>query len=234
MMAVRMRPTILLTGFGPFPGTPFNASAALVAVIESEAARRRLPYELCCATLPTDWREAPALVRTLADQRKPDAIIHFGVSSRATGFQIETLGFNNAAAALDCSGRLPEGHYVHRGGPPRLSATLPAWALLRQLRLAGLPVSLSADAGRYLCNATLYRSLLAAARSPALPLAGFIHIPALTREAFERASASPRECTGAMLEKGAWIILATLARIMRERKTPARRIPANRLMSSWL
>jgi pyroglutamyl-peptidase len=226
------RPTILITGFGPFPATPFNASAGLVQAIERKAAERFLPYDLRCAILPTDWREAPALVGALVAELKPVAVVHFGVSSRATGFQIETVGYNAANGAADCSGRLPHGYHVRRSAPPRLAATLPVGQLAWQLRLAGLPVSLSSDAGRYLCNATLYHTLLVSAAFPDPPLAGFVHIPALKPEEFENPATAARACNGAMLERGVWIILATLARILRNNEGAARRVCPNQLMNS--
>ena len=226
------RPTILMTGFGPFPATPFNASAELVQAIERKAAERLLPYDLRCAILPTDWREAPALAGALIVELRPDAVVHFGVSSRATGFQIETAGHNAANGAADCSGRLPHGHHVRRGGPPRLAATLPVKHLAWQLRLAGLPVLLSSDAGRYLCNATLYRTLLMSAAFPDPPLAGFVHIPALKRHEFRNPATAAPACNGAMLERGAWIIHATLARILRNSEAAARRVCPNQLMNA--
>jgi pyrrolidone-carboxylate peptidase len=40
-----------------------------------------------------------------------------------------------------------------------LTATYPAARLVQRLRMEGLPAQLSADAGRYLCNAVLFESL---------------------------------------------------------------------------
>ena len=51
----RDRPVILLTGFGPFPSVPANATSLLVPRI-AEAARTAFPgiaFEV--RTLPTEW-----------------------------------------------------------------------------------------------------------------------------------------------------------------------------------
>jgi pyroglutamyl-peptidase len=179
------RPHILVTGFGPFPGVPYNASNALVGFLDDAA--RDLPLRLETALLPTDWREGPAKATHCAETLRPDAIIHFGVSSRAKAFQLEMCAFNHCRASADCSGRPPEGFHVQRGGPPVLHSTFPAEFLVRRLRYLRIPAYLSFNAGRYLCNATLYRSLYRASQLPGAdaPLIGFIHIPAFAADEIE-------------------------------------------------
>jgi pyroglutamyl-peptidase len=211
MTRAARRPRILVTGFGPFPGQPFNASAALVAALAEDEAVAALPAEVAVDILPTDWRRGLELAGRLTETFRPDAVVHFGVSSKARHFEIETRAFNAARLAPDCSGAMPAGYHIVRGAPPVLSATLPAPLLLRRLRLAGLPVSLSRDAGRYLCNAALYHSLAKAARSNRRTQVGFIHMPALLRKddaAFDTEG-------WFVLMKGARIILQTLAGFLR-------------------
>ena len=170
---------ILVTGFGPFPGVPFNASSVLIEQL-AETNPRSVPRAMIVpAILPTDWSLAAALSRGLVQKFDPDVILHFGVSRRCTGFEIETQACNLASPFLDHAGRAPLGRKVRRGAPPILKATLPAPLLVQRLRLAGLPAVLSSDAGRYLCNAVLYETLLHIRDRKPAPLVGFIHIPAL-------------------------------------------------------
>lgn len=178
-MRARMRPVLLVTGFGPFPGVPFNISAALVDYLTSRPACPQM--ELHTAILPTHWREGPAIAVTRIRELLPDAVIHFGVSRHADGFQFEARAYNQCANLADCAGTFASGFYLRRNGPPMLHTTLATATLIRRLRLAGLPASHSGDAGRYLCNALLYSSLLVAEALPERnrPLVGFIHIPAL-------------------------------------------------------
>ncbi len=50
-----LRSTVLLTGFGPFPGVPSNTSADLVKKVV-RLARRTLPeFHFAAAVLPTEW-----------------------------------------------------------------------------------------------------------------------------------------------------------------------------------
>ncbi|MBX2806789.1 MAG: pyroglutamyl-peptidase I [Hyphomicrobiales bacterium] len=182
-MSGRPGPLVLVTGFGPFPGVAFNVSSALVDDLASRTAT--IPAQLHTISLPTHWRDGPAMVAAKLNGLKPDAIVHFGVSRQAAGFQFETIAYNHCARIADCAGNSAAGFYIRRGGPPYLTATLPIKAMMQRLRLAGLPASLSKDAGRYLCNATLFNSLYQAQRLPghARPPVGFVHIPALPRGA---------------------------------------------------
>ncbi|WP_170937096.1 MULTISPECIES: pyroglutamyl-peptidase I [Rhodomicrobium] len=176
---VRPQIRILVTGFGPFPGVPFNASAALIGHLAETDRLRGAGVSLHTAVLPTDWRRASAEAGALIRSIRPDAIVHFGVARRAKGFQVETRAFNATRPVLDHDGRMPGGRSVRPGAPPMLAVTVPSERLVRSLRLARLPAVLSRDAGRYLCNAILYQSLLQARAAADPPLAGFVHIPAL-------------------------------------------------------
>lgn len=211
MTRAARRPRILVTGFGPFPGQPFNASAALVGALAEDETVAALPADVTADILPTDWRRGPELAGRLAENFRPGAIVHFGVSPKARHFEIETRAFNAARPARDCVGALPAGYHIVRGAPPVLNATLPAALLVRRLRLAGLPASVSRDAGRYLCNAALYHSLARAARSNPPARVGFVHMPALVPG---HDAAFDTEGWLALM-KGARIILHTLAGFLR-------------------
>lgn len=209
-----VRPVLLVTGFGPFPGVPFNISAVLCENIATIMKNYRA--ELHSVVLPTHWRDGPAIAAAKIREMKPDAVVHFGVSRAAGGFQFETRAYNQCAVTADCTGKSAQSFYFRRGGPPLLQATLPVTSLIRRLRLRGLPAQISRDAGRYLCNATLYNSLHEAHLTPehARPLVGFVHIPALP-------AASMYETSGhfgwAHLQRGAVELLHGLIRSLRKR-----------------
>lgn len=174
-MVMSKAPTrILLTGFGPFPGVPYNASASVVEQLATAAAS--LPdVRVTWAILPVDWQVAPVQVATLIADERPDIALHFGVSRRARGIVIETLARNRCIAREDTCGRLPKSENIDGGGAESLAATFPAQAIRSGLLSKGLPVELSEDAGAYLCNAVLYASLQACGGSGTR--AGFIHLP---------------------------------------------------------
>lgn len=200
-------PRILLTGFGPFPGMPFNASGALVGAFAETPPRRAPGPSIRAALLPTDWRLALEQLRDLIADARPHAALHFGVSARARGFAIETRAFNQTCPRADCMGCAPPQRAVRRNAPAILPATLPAMRVVQRLRMAGIPAGLSHDAGRYLCNAVMFESLWLGETSR-IPCAGFIHIPALAPPGEEQAQAG---FSWEMLRRGARIIIDTLA-----------------------
>lgn len=189
---------VLLTGFGPFPGVPENASAGLAARLADRACDILAPrtgYTFHAATLPTEWDAAPVRLAQLQEQLAPALLLHFGVSATASGFVIETRGANACRPALDAAGRLPHAPRLTPGGPDAHAVTIPVVALVDRLRRAGFTAQASSDAGAYLCNAVLYRSLAwAAARTPSptscsgsahpRPRVGFIHLPHAPDAAF--------------------------------------------------
>ncbi len=169
--------TILLTGFGPFPGMPFNVSVQ-VAHRLADAARARWPQHIVEAyELPTEWIAGPDLVHRLWGRLRPDIALHFGVASEAPGMQIETSARNNCRMDPDASGALPLSPERIAGGRDALAASLPIDAIMRRLQVLRVPSCISEDAGAYLCNAVLYESVVHASVARPVALAGFVHIP---------------------------------------------------------
>ena len=168
---------VLLTGFGPFPGVPVNASAELAREL-AEAANRAFPgVEVVAAYLPTEWAEGRSELRGLLKRLAPDIALHFGVSERARGFEIEARGHNARAQCADARGANPPSIVVRDDGPLRRPANLPAHSIASRLRQAGIPALVSWDAGTYLCNALLYHALDRYNDDPTLRRNGFIHVP---------------------------------------------------------
>lgn len=165
---------ILLTGFGPFPGVPENASAAVVEQL-AKAARELPDVRIVPAILPVDWQAAPKQVAALIAAERPDIALHFGVSSRAKGIVFETLAHNCCVAREDAYGQLPASERILDDGVETLTSTLPATAIVSRLQEKALPAELSEDAGAYLCNTVLYVALDACGALGAR--AGFIHLP---------------------------------------------------------
>ncbi len=167
--------TILVTGFGEFPGVRDNPSAALM---RSLAARRdhfaRLGIRLETHVLPVVYAGLAARLCALAADKTPDAILHFGVAARRKIISVETRARNcRHPGAADAQGERPASGIIDAAGPETIAVGVPAARIVARLRAAGLAATLSHDAGRYLCNATLYETLRMRRDVPA----GFIHIP---------------------------------------------------------
>ena len=210
------RQSILLTGFGPFPGIPTNASAELVGRLVAVADKRLAGYAVHGEILPTEWREGPLRLTRLLETIEPVLALHFGVSSQTDGFAIEMRGRNACSASPDALGEQPLSRLVLEHGPDSLAATLPVHHIVARLRRKGLPARVSRDAGGYLCNTLLYHSLTHARSHPGGWRAGFIHIPdALVPRAGASGRRSLSGCRMSLddaVEGGLEIIAASLGR----------------------
>lgn len=166
--------TILLTGFGPFPGVAENASAALVGQL-GQIARSRFPRRrIVTEVLETAWDTAPRRLQEIYRAHSPQVAVHFGVSEKAQGFVIETLARNTCRDTPDVRGIRPAQCWLSGGAPEAIPATLPVDLILARLEQIGLRAEHSDDAGGYLCNAVLFHAL----RLENMGRCGFVHIPA--------------------------------------------------------
>ncbi len=176
-----MTTTILVTGFGPFPGAPFNPTGPLV---ERLARLRRpaladvtiVPHVFQTSYLAVD-RELPKLIA----RHKPDALLMFGLAPRAKTLRIETRARNALALLPDVSGQSLRRNLIVGGGPRALALTTPARLLLAAAHSARVPTVFSRDAGRYLCNYLCWRAAETTARNGPR-LAAFIHVPPVARQ----------------------------------------------------
>ncbi len=177
---VHRRPTVLLTGFGPFPSVLVNASWTVVQKLAPAAARAFPGYRIHHEMLSTEWFGGTQRIVELLEATQPVLALHFGVSSRASGFVIEARGYNERSAVADACGHTPErGDCLVGEGPESLASRLPLSLIAHRLRAKGLPVEISRDAGRYLCNAALYHSLDTVRRRDWSIRSGFIHLPVI-------------------------------------------------------
>jgi pyroglutamyl-peptidase len=166
---------VVLTGFGPFPGTPANPSAVLVKAL----ARRRRPALADIVCIGHVFATAYAAVdRDLPKLfgNAPDIVLMFGVAARRRQLCIETRA-RNALSLLhpDTRGYRPPRSVIAPDGPIALRGRAPFSHLLDAARTGGFPARLSRDAGRYVCNYVYWRALERARGSR--PLVLFVHIP---------------------------------------------------------
>jgi pyroglutamyl-peptidase len=180
--------TILVTGFGPFPGAPFNPTAPLVRRL----ARLRRPALAGVTLVPhvfaTSYAAVDRDLPKLIVRHRPDALLMFGLAPRAKTIRVETRARNAASILPDAGGAAPCRHSVEAGAPAALTLPAPTRSLLGAVRAARLPATLSHDAGGYLCNYLAWQAAEAARRPRGPRLAGFIHVPDIRHHARPRAA----------------------------------------------
>ena len=199
---------VLITGFGRFPGAPFNPSRPLALAL---AKRRRPAFADIHRTVhifETSYAAVDRDLPKLIARHKPDIVLMFGLAARTPFVRVETHA-RNARSILfpDVSGHRPDERAIARG-KPALTGRAPFWRLLGAARAARVPTRTSRDAGRYLCNYVYWRAL-EASRS-GTPLAQFIHIPPVANSR-RRPGRKRRMTQAALLRAGEAILLALLA-----------------------
>jgi len=168
---------LLVTGFGPYPGTPDNPSDHLVRSIAAGEARLPPGIRLATHILPTSWAQADRLLPEIFAQAQPDIALHFGHAASSRGFRLEEVARNRTAPMEDVDGEKPSRLLIQPHGPRALRTDVPIDLLQIRLRALGLASELSRNAGNYLCNNIYYRSMTYAKGRPQPALSLFVHIP---------------------------------------------------------
>jgi pyroglutamyl-peptidase len=170
---------ILITGFGPFPGAPFNPTQPLVARL----LRLRRPafddIEFSSHIFPVTYKAVDRELPQLLAKHRPQALLMFGLASRTRFMRIETRARNtvtmlwpDADHACLRKGSIDGDAQARMFGPHTAK-------LLRAARGTGVDARASRDAGSYLCNYLSWRAIESTSRANGPTLAAFVHIPPL-------------------------------------------------------
>jgi len=180
------KPRILITGFGAFPGAPYNPTMPLV---ERLMRLRRPAFDdvelgshIFHVTYAAVDRELPGLL----GKRRPHALLMFGLAARTPYLRIETRARN----AITTIWPDADGTRVRKGsiaaGTEALMFGAHTTRLLRAALATGIDARASRDAGSYLCNYLSWRAIEATRRDGGPRLAAFVHVPLLARNGTAR------------------------------------------------
>jgi pyroglutamyl-peptidase len=200
---------ILLTGFGPFPGAPFNPTGRLVEKLARSrrlagGGVRRTSHVFCTSYQAVD-HELPALLA----RTKPDVIVMFGLAGRTRHLRIETRARNTLSCIVpDAARSKPLTGNITPGLAGAMALRAPAQRLIRAAQLTGAPAALSHDAGRYLCNYLCWRAAEAAGRPNGPRVAAFVHVPPVRRHGRRRRAPLTFD---RLVRAGEAIVLAAIA-----------------------
>jgi pyroglutamyl-peptidase len=203
--------TVLIAGFGPFPGAPFNPTAALAKSL----ARRRRPAlsEIIriAHVFPTSYAAVERELPDLIARHRPDLVLLFGLAPRTPHLRIETRARNRRSTLFaDVDGMHPS-MAIRAGGPAALVAQARQQPLSIAARTARVPARLSTDAGKYLCNFAYWRALELGRNHGGL--VQFVHVPNPSRADARMRSSSRRRrrlAEADLLRAGEAILLALL------------------------
>ena len=214
------KPRILLTGFGPFPGAPFNPTMPLVKRLT--ALRRpafddiALTSHIFDVTYAAVDRELPELIAT----RRPQALLMFGLAGRTAHLRIESRARNAVTTRFPDAGRQHARTGSIAGGADAMMFGPHSERLLRAALATGIDARLSRDAGSYLCNYLSWRAIEATKTADGPRIAAFIHIPPLPRAGTALPQGSPRITLEALVDAGE-AMLMELVKLARQASSRA-------------
>jgi pyroglutamyl-peptidase len=208
--------SVLLIGFGPFPGAPRNSSADIVRMLGMRRRPALADARIVTAVLPTSYAAVREELPKLLHDNDPDAVLFFGLASRARFLRIERRAMNAVAGIYpDVTRSKPEGRAFMPGLPPELRVRADVARLAFAARAAGIDARLSRDAGRYICNAALFGALHSARGGRPL-LVAFVHIPRPRRRMRSDARRGrPRPRLETLIRAGEAILVALIAEVRR-------------------
>jgi pyroglutamyl-peptidase len=199
---------ILITGFGPFPGAPFNPTQPLVKRLTQLRRPALGDVELIShifhVTYATVDRELPELIA----RYRPSALLMFGLADRTAHVRIETRARNAVTTLFPDAdrnrarkGSIADGAGAMMFGPHTAK-------LLRAAVATGIDARASRDAGSYLCNYLSWRAIEAVGSDNGPRLAAFVHVPLLRRDgAFQRKNAAHRVTLEQLVDAGEAMLL---------------------------
>jgi pyroglutamyl-peptidase len=209
------KPRILVTGFGPFPGAPFNPTQPLVARL----LRLRRPalddVELSGHIFPVTYQAVDRELPQLLAKYRPQAVLMFGLASRTAHVRIETRARNavttrwpDADQTRARKGSIASGADAVMFGPHTMK-------LLRAADNTGIDARASRDAGSYLCNYLSWRAIKATGGDTGPRLTAFVHIPLLSRDGASRRRGTPHRITLDELVDAGEAMLIEMVRLTR-------------------
>jgi pyroglutamyl-peptidase len=207
---------ILITGFGPFPGAPYNPTQPLVARL----LRLRRPalddVELSGHIFPVTYQAVDRELPQIVAKYRPQAVLMFGLATRTAHVRIETRARNavttrwpDADQTRARKGSISDGADAIMFGPHTMK-------LLRAADSTGIDARASRDAGSYLCNYLSWRAIEATSRDAGPRLAAFVHIPLITRGGAPRRKGATHRITLDELVDAGEAILMEMVRLTRQ------------------
>jgi pyroglutamyl-peptidase len=198
---------VLITGFGPFPGAPFNPTQQLVARL----AKLRRPafdgVERASHIFNVTYGDVDRDLPRLLAEHRPDVLLMFGLAARTPHVRIETRARNAITTIWPDAGHTRIGlGKIAAGGTDALTFGPHTARLLRAALQTSVLAKSSRDAGRYLCNYLCWRAIEASMALSQPPLTAFIHVPLVPRGTVSRRKGVTRVSFEQLVDAGEAIL----------------------------
>jgi pyroglutamyl-peptidase len=206
------KPRILVTGFRPFPGAPYNPTEKLV----ERLLRLRRPaldnVERIGHVFPVTYSAVDRELPVLIARHRPDALLMFGLASRTPFIRIETRARNTVTQIWPDANHsrvlsrtiVKNTESTRRFGPHTLR-------LLCAAQSTGVDARPSLNAGYYLCNYLSWRAIEATRNNGSPRLAAFIHVPLVPHGTEQRRKGAVHRVSFEQLVDAGEAVLMTMA-----------------------
>lgn len=172
--------TLLLTGFEPFGGEAINPAWEVAKALDGQVIAETNIIAKC---LPCVFDKSLEQLESHINDLQPDIVISLGQAGGRTDITPEQVAINlNDARIPDNDGQQPIDTPIVADGDAAYFTTLPIKAMVKALKDAGIPASVSYTAGTFVCNHVFY-GLQRLVRQYGIAKSGFIHIPYLPEQA---------------------------------------------------
>lgn len=179
---------ILLTGFDPFGGETINPAWEAVKMVQNQID----DIEIVKLKVPTVFYKSIAKVAEVLEREKPDAVLCIGQAGGRYDLTPERVAINiNDARIPDNEGQQPIDIPVFEDGAAAYFSTLPVKAMVKAIRHAGVPASVSNTAGTFVCNHLMYGVLYTLEKKYPGVRGGFMHVPFITSQIVHRFPSAP-------------------------------------------
>jgi len=170
--------TVLVTGFGPFPGAPVNPTEQIIRQLARSPHLRG--HTVATHVFQTSYAAVDCDLPRLIAKHHPRAVVLFGLAANTPYLRVETLAHNEVTRQqVDVTGNMPSQSEIRPASTTTLRGRAPFMRLVNAARAAGVKAHGSQDAGRYVCNYVYWRAI-EASRNPGGPKrVVFIHVPEL-------------------------------------------------------
>ena len=184
---------VLVTGFNPFGGEKINPALEAVKRLPSEIAGA----EIATLEIPTVFIKSGRALESGIKELQPDIVICVGQAGGRSIIAIEKVAINLAEARIkDNEGNQPTDRKIKEDGENAYFTSLPAKAMVMNIRKNGIPANISYTAGTFVCNDIMYTLLYLIDKKYPGIRGGFIHVPYVPEQTVGKPDGTPSMSLG--------------------------------------
>ncbi|GFZ32068.1 pyrrolidone-carboxylate peptidase [Clostridium zeae] len=181
---------VLVTGFTPFGGEAINPSFEAVKALPDKISEA----EIIILEVPTVFHESIEILDRAIEMNKPDIVICVGQAGGRFDITVERVAINiDDARIADNKGNQPIDEPIFSDGQPAYFANVPIKAMVKKIREAGIPASISNTAGTFVCNHIMYGLMYLIDKKYSNVRGTFIHVPYIPEQVVDKYNAPSME-----------------------------------------